>query len=1211
MTDPSSDPEPKMCTNSPPTEAHPESSSTAESTESVNADVAPATPVSQREGSTSALIESGSAPIGGVVPAPADSQPAHPPQSESLFPNAAPALPESQLKSRKRSKLAPTEIGSAPAGGVIPADIEPATAPGAEEDFAEFVALRGLDGAGVEETVAAKEYAVGGLSADIEEKSNKRAGWWAHIGQITNLAIILVFIAAWFISAQYKLAVKRAQFMEDMYEESEASLRGILVREAPKIYFVWTKQANTFTERNHKVLEAYLYHHPDAKITVFAMYLPLDFFAPLSAVGYNVQVIRSDDSYLASMSNWCPGKIWIDNLAEHKKGPFYHTHVTDYIRFCALHRWGGIYSHFDAVTLQRLDAPADLDPKKIAWFGRESMGLGPNRTCDWCIVDTDERYATGVMGSPAGHHLIRDALRMGFESEYDASTKDSVIRIMSVASRLRSDIQVLPTDDFYPYGPKSITKALQAADDPEARVDWLRTVSLSLHLYDYNTKEMRMEKGSILEAVFRRFPVLRDPALEGNENRGIAADGFLLKGPQFIGISQGVVELKDVRVIAPRAFTTQSRNLSVSVTLTAKHGKIRLAKDHDKEWTSSLVLSAPNPAILNSKLARILYRGKEVPKGRDSLTLTLHTGATTDPVAWRTVPIYDIGALVTLVVKTWKHNAYRLLASAMHHYPTMHIIVSDDGGGTSHEGEKRGHYYLPLRYNAGVSAARNSMIKIVKTEYFLTLDDDVFIDHTSNIAALVHALETPRVSDGALFDIAAGKSLAQQVRSGFDFCGLLTVDTGSRVLSLGPGYVDPEPHETCRHVEFVANAFIARTKLIRNKLRWDERLKLGELEDFFLRARELGVKTLTCGGVNFHHEPRHAGVDRPATGDYLKLSLKKHRLMKLVSFGTTTMDLVAPARVDSLYTTLVLSRSLVLHWKSSAASHRVLHSPDNGASWNVVSGDENGRNHGSRLAISGLQPGTRHLFRVFASSNYIDEQEGRDIAVKTLTVEEENVINLLQDPSFESNHLSYTPALSTDFRIFANCGLTGAFCGRSAILMGSFTPTLTTVSQTLRSPALPPNTRTLTFVAYGRRRHLLFPEEARWRTELRIWIAGGGGIGRMADWRLWADLDINVPDWQHRTLTVCLAPETTVETIEVVGAFEASSGVVLWDDWILVRDLEVEESWGGPVGAGGDVTGWIIDRDGVGTASVVGEVGPYLPPSKRRERFMKSHAKKY
>ncbi|RKO90291.1 eukaryotic glutathione synthase [Blyttiomyces helicus] len=810
---------------------------------------------------------------------------------EPLLPNATPALPESQLKSRRRSKLAPTEIGSAPAGGVVPAEIEPATAPGAEEDFAKFVAVRELDGAGVEDTVAATEYAVGALSADIKEKSDKRAGWWAGPPCARP---------------QYPVTIK--QPVGDCSMSDLQNLEDV----APKIYFVWTKQADTFTERNHKVLEAYLYHHPDAKITVFAIHLPLDFFAPLSAVGYNIQVMRSDDAYLASMSNWS----------------------------------GERYGSTNSPSTKR--APSD-PPLRAAPLGRNIFPLrrgDPPATCDWCIVDTDERYATGVMGSPAGHLLIRGALRIGFESEYDASKKDSAIRIMSVAFRLRSDIHVLPTDYFYPYGPTSITWALQAADDPEARVDWLRTVSLSLHLYDYKTKDIKMEKGSILEAIFCRFSVLRDPALEGDENRGIAADGFVQKGPRFIGISQGVVELRMCAL---------------------SH---RVPSQHNCEISPSRSPSRP----ITAKYSRKTTTSK-VPKGRDSLTLVLHTGATTDPAAWRTTPIYDMGALVTLVVKTWKHNAYRLLNSAMYHYPTMGIIVSDDGGGTSHEGEKRGHYYLSLRYNAGVSAVRYSMIKLVKTEYFLTLDDEVFIDNTSNIAALVHALETPRVSDGALFDIAAGKSLAQQFCSGFFFCGLFTVDTDSRVLSLGPGYVYPESHETCRHIEFVANAFVARTKLIRNKLQLDERLNLGELEAFFLPTRDLYAKT---------------------------------------------------------------------------------------------------------------------------------------------------------------------------------------------------------VSQTLRSPALLPNTRTLTFVAYGRRRHLSFPEEARWRTELLIWIAGGGGIGSMANWQLWADLDINVPDWQHRTLTVCLAPGATVVTIEVVGAFEASSGVVLWDDWILVRDLEVDESWAGPVGAGGDDTGWLL-----------------------------------
>lgn len=57
----------------------------------------------------------------------------------------------------------------------------------------------------------------------------------------------------------------------------------------------------------------------------------------------------------------------------------------------------------------------------------------------------------------------------------------------------------------------------------------------------------------------------------------------------------------------------------------------------------------------------------------------------------------------------------------------------------------------------------------------------------------------------------------------------------------------------CRAVDVVANFFIAKTEKIR-ALRWDGDLKLGEHQDFFLRAKQAGLKVATCSDVKVYHK---------------------------------------------------------------------------------------------------------------------------------------------------------------------------------------------------------------------------------------------------------------------------------------------------------------------------------------------------------------------
>jgi hypothetical protein len=93
--------------------------------------------------------------------------------------------------------------------------------------------------------------------------------------------------------------------------------------------------------------------------------------------------------------------------------------------------------------------------------------------------------------------------------------------------------------------------------------------------------------------------------------------------------------------------------------------------------------------------------------------------------------------------------------------------------------------------------------------------------------------------------------------------------------------------------------FLSRTELFQNKIKWDESLKLGEHEDFFLRAKQMGIRVLTCPDVSFqHHQVEHwlrkTAYDkmRSRVYDFWKQSLRKHQLSRLISFGTVMMNLI-------------------------------------------------------------------------------------------------------------------------------------------------------------------------------------------------------------------------------------------------------------------------------------------------------------------------------
>ena len=114
------------------------------------------------------------------------------------------------------------------------------------------------------------------------------------------------------------------------------------------------------------------------------------------------------------------------------------------------------------------------------------------------------------------------------------------------------------------------------------------------------------------------------------------------------------------------------------------------------------------------------------------------------------------------------------------------------------------------------------MLDRVATPYVLTLDDDFTLDGASVIEALLHTVAAGHA------DLAAGRNPVDEDRYGFEFSGLLEVN--STTLALVPGHRGRigTGSSCCRRVDIVPNLFLARTarrganskKKMRRRRKW-------------------------------------------------------------------------------------------------------------------------------------------------------------------------------------------------------------------------------------------------------------------------------------------------------------------------------------------------------------------------------------------------------
>jgi hypothetical protein len=109
--------------------------------------------------------------------------------------------------------------------------------------------------------------------------------------------------------------------------------------------------------------------------------------------------------------------------------------------------------------------------------------------------------------------------------------------------------------------------------------------------------------------------------------------------------------------------------------------------------------------------------------------------------------------LVTIVVKTFGRmplvNAFiefvycfvvlTLLSSVRKHYPKIPIMVGDDGRFTvlpENHGKDENLYFLKFPFDIGLSEGRNQLLRNVKSEFVLLMDDDFVFDANSGILSL-------------------------------------------------------------------------------------------------------------------------------------------------------------------------------------------------------------------------------------------------------------------------------------------------------------------------------------------------------------------------------------------------------------------------------------------------------------------------------------------
>ena len=208
----------------------------------------------------------------------------------------------------------------------------------------------------------------------------------------------------------------------------------------------------------------------------------------------------------------------------------------------------------------------------------------------------------------------------------------------------------------------------------------------------------------------------------------------------------------------------------------------------------------------------------------------------------------ELSECVTVVTKTARRPLYviRLAKSLRKQFKLdLPIVVIDDGpeGYGSEIMDEIAKFpnmqYVISSPDLGIAEVRNMGLRMVKTKYFLILDDDMVATERTEVTKLVEILDT---TDATL--VGGGSTFAGFLEFGLDLYGKTTLFHYKNTCIGANQTITGFPG--CFRCEITANIFVARTQDAVAVGGWSRELKIVEHKDFFLRLKGAGKKVVYC-----------------------------------------------------------------------------------------------------------------------------------------------------------------------------------------------------------------------------------------------------------------------------------------------------------------------------------------------------------------------------
>ena len=209
---------------------------------------------------------------------------------------------------------------------------------------------------------------------------------------------------------------------------------------------------------------------------------------------------------------------------------------------------------------------------------------------------------------------------------------------------------------------------------------------------------------------------------------------------------------------------------------------------------------------------------------------------------------------IAIGIKTFmrEESLFKTLDSIEKYFPYPYKLYIADDSGISDEKEYRyqqleiqGHTIIRLPFNSGISIGRNEIIKRVKEEYVLMMDDDIQLTDSVSIERMKQVLDSAD-------DIGLCAGIIYQ-ENGEPFGGhaysrglTLEIDKGVLFRHRSIGKLAKTDGVLFNYADQVVNFFLAKRAIFKS-VAWDNRIKIEfEHMDFFLNLKQTKWRAAVC-----------------------------------------------------------------------------------------------------------------------------------------------------------------------------------------------------------------------------------------------------------------------------------------------------------------------------------------------------------------------------